>query len=75
MWLAFNATWYNGGAAQVDDGEAIGSVNNARSGVTLSIPAGRQQSFKISYSDGVAVRTGTDFRTVAVAWQWLWIRS
>jgi hypothetical protein len=43
-------------------------------GDTLSLPAGRQQSFKISYSSGVAVRTGTDFRTLAVGWQWLWFR-
>jgi hypothetical protein len=74
LWLAVNTTWYSGGAATVDNGDPIGSVNNSRGGITLSIPAGRQQAFKISYSDGVAVRTGTDFRTFAVAWQWLWIR-
>jgi hypothetical protein len=74
LWLAFNATWYSGGAARVDDGDPLGSVSNSRGGITLSIPAGRRQSFKISYSDGMAVRTGTDFRSFAVGWQWLWIR-
>lgn len=73
LWLAFDATWYSGGGARVEDGEPVGEVDNSRMGATLSIPAGRQQSFKVSYSAGVAVRTGTDFRTLAVGWQWLWL--
>jgi hypothetical protein len=74
LWLAVDSTWYTGGDAQVGDGEPIGAVNNSRLGATLSIPTGRQQSLKVSYSTGVAVRTGTDFRTLAVGWQWLWFR-
>jgi hypothetical protein len=72
LWLAVDGTWYSGGAAQVEGGAPVGEVSNSRLGATLSIPAGRQQSFKIAYSAGVAVRTGTDFRTIAVGWQWLW---
>lgn len=72
LWLAVDSTWYSGGTARVEGGEPVGSVSNSRLGATLSIPAGRQQSFKIAYSAGVAVRTGTDFRTIAVGWQWLW---
>ena len=74
LWLAVDATWYSGGAAQVDDGTPGGGFSNSRLGATLSIPAGRQQAFKVAYSSGVAVRTGTDFRTIAVGWQWLWFR-
>jgi hypothetical protein len=74
LWLAVDSTWYWGGRAQVEGGEPAGAVNNSRLGATLSVPAGRQQSFKISFSSGVVVRTGTDFRTVAVGWQWLWFR-
>jgi len=74
LWLAVDSTWYSGGSAQVEGGEPVGAVNNSRLGATLSLPAGRQQSFKISYSSGVAVRTGTDFRTLAVGWQWVWFR-
>jgi hypothetical protein len=32
---------------------------------------GRTQSLKVAYSSGVAVRTGTNFRTLSVGWQWL----
>jgi hypothetical protein len=73
-WLAVDGTWYSGGAAQVEDDEPIGAVSNSRLGATLSIPAGQRQSFKVSYSAGVAVRTGTDFRTLAIGWQWLFLR-
>ena len=46
-------------------------MNNSRLGATVSFPMGRQQSFKFAYSSGVAVRTGTNFRTFSVGWQWL----
>ena len=74
LWLAIDGTWYSGGGASVEGGEPIGKVNNARLGATLSIPAGRRQSFKVAYSSGVTVRSGTNFRTIALGWQWLWLR-
>jgi hypothetical protein len=55
----------------VDGGNPTEAVNNSRLGATLSIPASRRQSFKITYSSGLAVRTGTDFRTIAIGWQFL----
>jgi hypothetical protein len=74
LWLAVDGTWYHGGASRVDAGDPTGSVNNSRLGATLSIPASRRQSLKISYSDGMTVRAGSDFRTLAVAYQFLLIR-
>ena len=73
LWLAVDATWYEGGGARVEGGDPVGGVNNSRLGVTLSLPAGRHQSFKVAYSAGLVVRTGTDFRTLSVGWQWLWL--
>jgi hypothetical protein len=32
---------------------------------------GRRQSFKVAYSSGVAVRTGTNFRTLSIGYQFL----
>jgi hypothetical protein len=74
LWLAVDGTWYSGGASQVEGSDPVGAVSNSRLGATLSVPVGRRQSFKVSYSAGVIVRTGTDFRTLAVGWQWLWFR-
>jgi Putative MetA-pathway of phenol degradation len=71
LWAAVDATWYAGGGASVDGSEPIGSMNNARLGATVSFPMGRQQSLKVAYSSGVAVRTGTNFSTLSVGWQFL----
>ena len=73
LWLALDATWYEGGGARVEGSDPVGAVNNSRLGVTLSLPAGRHHSFKVAYSGGMVVRTGTDFRTLSVGWQWLWL--
>ena len=71
LWAAVNATWYQGGGATVEGGQPSDSMNNARLGATVSFPMGRQQSLKVAYSSGLAVRTGTNFRTLSVGWQWL----
>jgi hypothetical protein len=75
LWLAVDSTWYSGGTSRVDAGEPTAAVANSRLGATLSIPASRRQSFKIAYSNGVSVRTGTDFSTIAVGWQFLHFRK
>jgi hypothetical protein len=71
LWAAIDATWYQGGGATVDSGELSGTMKNSRLGATASFPMGRQQSLKVAYSSGVAVRTGTNFRTFSIGWQWL----
>jgi Putative MetA-pathway of phenol degradation len=73
LWLAANSTWYRGGSSRVDDGESSTLLNNSRAGVTLSLPVGRRYSAKVAFGHGVVARTGTDFTTVAVAWQALWL--
>jgi hypothetical protein len=74
LWLAVNSTWYSGGETRVDAGEPTGAVSNSRIGLTLSLPASRRQSVKLSYSAGMTVRSGTDFRTIALAYQWALLR-
>ena len=73
LWVAFDSTWYSGGSTQVAGGMSADGVNNSRAGLTLSVPVGRRYSFKVAYASGVTVRNGTDFTTVAVAWQALWL--
>jgi outer membrane putative beta-barrel porin/alpha-amylase len=72
LWIAADGTWYSGGSVQVNDGPPSASLNNSRLGVTTSLPIGRRYSLKVAYTSGVIVRTGTNFRTVAVGWQMLW---
>ena len=72
-WAAFDATWYGGGKATVDNGSPTSRLSNTRFGGTLSWPLGRQQSVKIAYSRGAWTRLGSDFRTLVIAWQFLWV--
>jgi len=71
-WLAFDATWYTGGAATVDDGEPSTRQNTTRVGGTFSMPITRRQSVKVTASTGASTRTGSDFDTVLVGWQFGW---
>jgi len=73
LWIAADGTWYRGGGSRINQGDASESMNNARLGVTVSFPVGNRYSAKVAYASGVIARTGTDFSTVAVAWQVLWL--
>jgi hypothetical protein len=73
LWVAADGTWYRGGAAHAGDGAPSQDMNNTRLGVTVSFPVGRRYSAKVAYGNGVVARTGTNFSTVAVAWQVLWL--
>jgi len=71
-WAAADATWYGGADVRVDGGPPSARQNNARFGATLALPVGTRQSLKFAYSTGASTRTGADFTTVAVAWQYVW---
>jgi hypothetical protein len=71
LWAAIDATWYEGGGASVDGGAPAGAMNNSRLGATVSFPMGRRQSLKVAYSSGVSARTGTNFRTLSIGYQFL----
>lgn len=73
FWVAADGTWYRGGSTRVADGDATTSMNNSRLGLTVSFPVGKRYSAKVAYGTGVIARTGTDFQTIAIAWQALWL--
>ena len=72
LWLAVDSTWYGGGAGHVNDGPATGRLSSSRIGVTLSLPLRKKQSLKVAYSTGATARSGADFSTLSVAWQFMW---
>jgi hypothetical protein len=72
MWFAVDATWYQGGAGYVNNGSPSASQNNTRFGATFSLPLSQRQSFKVSYSAGATARTGSNFDTIGVTWQFRW---
>lgn len=72
MWFAIDGTWYQGGAGYVNGGPPSTSQSNTRFGATLSFPVSKRQSMKVAYSAGATARTGTNFDTISVAWQFTW---
>ena len=73
MWVGFDANFFSGGQARLDEVDAGLALNNSRYGVTFSIPLRRRHSIKLSYSNGVFTRAGTDFSTLGVAYQFVWL--
>jgi hypothetical protein len=72
LWLAGDMTWYRGGSTSIENAAPTIPQNNTRAGVTFSFPLSARQSVKVAYSTGTTSRLGTDFDSVAVAWQFSW---
>jgi len=72
LWLAFDANYYRGGATTTNGVRDADLQSNTRVGLTVSLPAGTKQSVKLSWSNGVATRLGSDFSTLGVTWQYTW---
>jgi len=71
-WLAFNATWFEGGETRIERMVSPDEQRNLRLGATLSIPAGASNSVKVVYNTGATTRRGTDFDTLTLQWQRVW---
>jgi len=69
FWLAADATFYAGGRSVVDGQPATEREENARAGLTLSVPVWRIHSIKAAWSTGASVRLGGDFDTFSLTWQ------
>ena len=69
LWLAFNATYYDGGRSTIDGDLKDDRQSNSRYGLTLSVPVARTQSLKLNWNDGASTRLGSDFSTWGIAWQ------
>lgn len=69
LWIAFDSTWYGGGATHLNHGPPSQRQSSTRIGGTVSFPVGNMQSIKFAYSSGVTARVGSTFNTLAVSWQ------
>jgi hypothetical protein len=74
LWLAFNATFYEGGRSTLDGVQKNDRQSNTRYGLTASLPLGRSQSLKLHWNDGASTRFGSDFTTWSVTWQFTHVR-
>jgi hypothetical protein len=73
LWVSFDANFWAGGRSAINGVKRQDHQRNSRVGATISIPAGRHQSFKLSYTVGAYVTIGGDYKTVSAAWQYSWL--
>ncbi len=69
-WVSFNSNFYYGGEStrgviQLDDG-----VENARLGITASMPLSPRLSVRVNVSSGVITTIGSDFDAIGIALQY-----
>ena len=72
IWAALDGTYYMGGRTTVDGVKGDDRQGNTRVGATVALPVSRHHSIKLYASHGVSTRTGSDFDTVGMAWQFRW---
>jgi hypothetical protein len=72
MWGAISTTYYEGGRTTLNGVARDDRLSGSRIGLTFSLPLARQYTVKLYANTGIRARTGTDFDTVGIAWQYLW---
>ena len=72
MWVALDATYYNGGRTVVDNVVKADLQSNSRLGATFSLPLTQRQSLRVNVAKGVTARFGGHLNSIAVSWQYAW---
>ena len=73
LWTSVDANFWAGGRSTVNGIGNQDAQRASRLGVTTSVPLGRRQSLKFSYSRGAYVSIGGNYQTVSTAWQYSWL--
>ena len=74
LWASLDGNFWAGGKTTVQGIEnPLTQQFNSRLGGTLSVPIGKRQSLKFSYSGGAYTRFGGDYQNVSAAWQYSWL--
>jgi len=74
LWISVDVNYWRGGKASINGTRNNSTLQaNSRFGVTGSLPLTRHQAVKVSYSDGVVVRIGGNYKILSMAWQYSWL--
>jgi Putative MetA-pathway of phenol degradation len=74
LWISADVNYWRGGEASINGARNTSTLQaNSRFGVTGSLPLTRHQSLKVSYSDGVVVRIGGNYKILSMGWQYGWL--
>jgi Putative MetA-pathway of phenol degradation len=72
IWVALDGLYFTGGRTVVNGVPGDNLQTNTRAGVTLALPVDRNSSIKLSAGTGITTLTGSQFSTIAIAWQYRW---
>ncbi|MFV9615332.1 MAG: transporter [Gammaproteobacteria bacterium] len=72
IWAAVSMTYYTGGRTTIEGVSNDDLQQNWRTGFTLALPVNRYHSIKLFGSSGVSTRTGTNYDSLGIAWQYRW---
>ena len=71
-WVSLDSSYISGGRTNVNGVRGDNEQTNTRVGLTFALPVDRQNSIKFNASTGISTRTGSEFSTLGVAWQYRW---
>ena len=74
MWLAADANYFTGGRTTIGGKENLDLQRNSRIGATFSSALNRRHSIRMSVSKGAYTTIGADFISVAVGYNYAWVR-
>jgi len=72
LWLAVAFGYADGGSTVVDGNPLSDLQENTRTGITLSVPLGRQHGLAFSYATGLTTRIGAEFDSLLIAYRYMW---
>ena len=71
-WIALGATYFAGNRTSLNGVKGDNMQGNSRAGFTFALPLDRANTLKLYASTGTSTRTGSEFTTAGVAWQYRW---
>jgi hypothetical protein len=73
LWVSVDGNFWAGGITSLSGIRNLQTKQTgSRIGATASVPIGKHQSIKASYSNGTYVRFGGNYQNVSIAWQYSW---
>lgn len=75
LWAALSLGRSWGGKTAVNDLSRNDNQKNSILGVTLALPLNRGHAVVLAFKSGITTRYGADFKTVALAYQYRWMKK
>ncbi len=72
MWAGVDGTYYLGARTTINGASENNMQENSRVGATFALPVNKHHSIKFYVSTGLSIRTGSNFTTGGIAWQYRW---